>query len=247
MTKIILIVVFAANSLLAQRDTLINGILFSNELTYTDSIQMGLLKNKLSNIIKKENRLSIYIPVLPFIDLFSGMSYRIGSEVKIYHTLSAFIEAGGFFYKQPHASWLDKVTGGVGKIGLKLYLNKNKETAGKYVAIDYLYKTVKYTAVDSIRIDKNPSFQKEYEVNKSVNAFTIKYGETLFGVNRLMLDLYGGIGIRFISSHKTLTLEEENNILYGEGNGGLTGSAVRATGILPNINVGIKIGYRIRK
>jgi hypothetical protein len=233
-----------------QKDTLINGILFDRGLTFTDSIQMGLVKETFYKPVenkKNENKASVYIPVLPFIDLFSGISYRIGSEVKIHNIFSAYFEGGSFFYNQPNGSWLENVTGGVGKIGLKIYLNKNKLSAGKYIAIDYLYKNVEYLATDSIRIDKNPSFQKKYKIEKFVNAFAIKYGETFFVGSRIIIDLYAGIGVRFINSHKDLNKLEENGILYGEGNGSLTGSAVRTSGTVPNINAGLKIGYRIKK
>ena len=102
-------------------------------------------------------------------------------------------------------------------------------------------------ATDSIRIGKNPSFQKKYKVEKFVNAYAIKYGETFFVGSRMIIDLYAGIGVRFINSHKDLNESEENGILYGEGNGSLTGSAVRTSGTVPNINAGLKIGYRIKK
>ena len=83
-----------------QKDTLINGILFDRGLTFTDSIQMGLVKKTFYKPVeneKNENKASVYIPVLPFIDLFSGLSYRIGSELKIHNIFSAYIEGGSFF------------------------------------------------------------------------------------------------------------------------------------------------------
>lgn len=135
-SKIVLILL--SNFIFGQNDTLKNGFIFSNGLTITDSIQMGLVKfdfnskktinNKINDVA--ETKLSIYIPILPLIDLFSGLSYRLGSEFKVFHNISIYGEGGTFIYKQPNGSWLNKVNGGVGKLGLKFYLNKNKLTSG---------------------------------------------------------------------------------------------------------------------
>jgi hypothetical protein len=253
-TTILFIIIISTKIICGQKDTLIHGILFTIGPTLTDSIQKGLKPNfytKASQneetIKKNENKISIYIPLLPYIDVFSGLSYRIGSEIKILRNFSTYIEGGSYFFEQPRASWLENAKGYVGKIGLKLYLNKNKKTFGKYIAVDYLYKFQNFFTSDSIQIANNPSFFKKYEETKYVNAIAIKYGETIILEKRFYVDLYAGIGIRFINSNRNLTTEEENGILSGEGNGGLTRAMVRLKGTLPNINAGIKIGYILKK
>ena len=192
-----------------------------------------------------DNKLSFFVPLLPLIDPYSGLSLRLGSEFKIYRNTSMCIEAGGYFYSQPKLSWLDNLSGFITKASLKYYLNKKKLTVGNYVLIDYIYKQQNYTFADSVKIDNIPTFQKKYSVDKLVNGITIKYGYTYIFNKLIYLDLYVGAGVRVIKLKTNLTNTETNNILTGEGNGSFTESLIKAKGVIPNLNAGIKIGFRI--
>ncbi|MES2763429.1 MAG: hypothetical protein V4677_14540 [Bacteroidota bacterium] len=191
-----------------------------------------------------DNKLSVYIPLLPLIDPFSGFSLRLGSEFKIYRNVSMCLEAGGYFYSQPRASWFDNLSGYIAKTSLKYYFNKKKLTVGNYCLIDYVQKQQNYKDNDSINITNVATYERQYLVDKFVNGITFKYGYTYLFYKSIYLDIYVGAGVRVINRKTNLTEIEEANIKH-KGDGGITPSLIKTKGTIPILNAGIKLGFRI--
>lgn len=191
-----------------------------------------------------DNKLSVYVPLLPLIDPFSGFSLRIGTEFKIYRNVSMCLEAGGYFYSQPRGSWFHNLSGYITKTSFKYYFNKKKLSVGNYCLIDYVYKQQNYTDKDSIKITNVPTYERQYLVDKFVNGITLKYGYTYLFNKRIYLDIYVGAGVRIINRTTSLTEIEENNIKHS-GDGSITPSLINAQGTVPVLNAGIKLGFRI--
>jgi len=184
----------------------------------------------------------IKVPVLGFIDVFGGFSYRVGTEFKIHNNISAYIEYGKYFPST------EKRNGDLFKAEIKFYKNKERSTGG-YFSIEYLYKNVTFNFADSIAIPSTSRYEKDYIIHKEISCLTLKWGNLTVYKSKLVFEYYGGFGVRYYSNaYNNLTPLENQYILTGENHGDLVGDALRSVGTFwaPNINVGIKIGYLIK-
>lgn len=245
----ILIVFLIMNEILCgQRDSLIDGkFIITIPVSYpSDSVKTEFLKKPL------DNKFWINTAPLSLIDVFGGNSYRIGIEYKLYKNITNSIEFGKYFnYAKTGFLYLLKINsqGYIVRASLKYYLNKNKLAVGNYLSIEYLYKNITFDYIDSILIKPNPTYAKQYTIHKEISAVTVKYGLVKIYKSRFVIDLYAGVGVRYFSKgYFTLTPEEEEGLLAGENHGDWVGAGQRATGDfwIPNVNAGIKIGFRIK-
>jgi hypothetical protein len=179
-----------------------------------------------------DNRFCINTAPLSFIDVFGGNSYRIGLEYKLYKNIAHSIEIGKYFNYSAKGFFTPlKINpqGFIIRTSLKYYLNKKSRTVGDYLSIEYLYKNI--------------------TIHKEISAVTIKYGSTKIFKNRFVIDLYAGIGARFFTKgYSTLTPEEEAGVLTGENHDDLVGGGQRVYKDfwIPNLNAGIKLGFRVK-
>jgi hypothetical protein len=199
-----------------------------------------------------ENRFCINSVPLSLIDLWGGNSYRIEAEYKLYRNIAHTIEIGKYFGYSANGFFRPiKINpqGYIIRTSVKLYLNKKRSTVGQYLSLEYLYKNITFDYQDSIIINPEPAYKKQYKIHKEVSAITIKYGTTYIVKKRYVIDLYVGAGARFFTNgYNTLTPEEEKHIIYGAIDGDLISSGQRMikNEWVPNINAGLKLGYRIK-
>lgn len=185
-------------------------------------------------------KLIIKTPILSYIDIFGGLSYRLGTEFNIYKNITGGVEFGKYFSYQS-----ENRKGGILRAEIKLYRN-NKKRAGDFFSVEYLYKNTTFNFVDSFAVPAKPRYQKEYEIHKEISCLTLKWGNLSVYKKRFVYEWYLGVGVRYYSrAYNNLTNEENEHILVGEGHGDLVGHAIRLVGkrFTPNLNAGIKIGY----
>lgn len=194
-----------------------------------------------------DNTFCIKVSPLSLIDPYGGNSYRLGAEFKIFGNYAFSAEGGGYI-----ANGLTGFTNAHGfivKPELKLYLNKQHKTEGKFVSIEYQYKNILFDYSDSISIPQTPTYDKKYTIQKNINCMTLKYGElfTCGAKNRLVMEWHAGLGIRMVNGRSDLTPEEEAGI-YRPGDNSVIYALITQLGnyTLPNIDLGIKIGYRFK-
>jgi len=188
-------------------------------------------------------RLMVKIPVLSYIDIFGGLSYRLGAEMKIYENISGSLELGKYFSFQS-----ENRRGGIIRAEVKGYRNEEKCT-GNYFSIEYLYKNTTFNFVDSFASPSKLRYEKEYKIHKEISCLTLKWGELEIYKKRLVFEWYAGIGLRYYSNaYNNLSADENENMLTGEGHGDIVGGGIRLVGrhLTPNLNAGIKLGYLIR-
>lgn len=200
----------------------------------------------------ENNRFSLKITPLALIDIFGGNSYRIGSEFKLKNNVAASLEYGNYFSYRAKGFFEPLKIGTRGTIirtELKYYLNRDKLCSGDFISIEYLYKNISFDYIDSIRIVLKPVYEKRYTIYKEISCLTFKFGNLTVYKNHLLVEWYAGVGLRFFTcGHNTLTDEEKNWVLTGEGHGDLVGDGQRinAPRLLPNLNAGIKVGYMFK-
>lgn len=196
-----------------------------------------------------ENKISIKTSPLSLIDPFGGYSYRIGTEFKISRNIAATIEYGRYFSigKSDKINLKLNTRGFIIKPELKMYLNNRKQTQGKYIALEFLFKKINFDYKDSIKLSSQPVFQKKYNIFKNIYCINAKYGKLNIYTNKFVFEWYIGIGLRFINGHTSLSKEESDGVLTGENHGDIIGKLQREIShIYPNLNAGIKIGYLLK-
>ena len=188
-------------------------------------------------------KFSVNTAPLSLIDVYSGMSYRLGTEIKVYRNFSISAEGGGYFY---HGGYKEDVNGFVMRTNFKLYLNGDQLTVGNYISFEHTYKNLRFDLADSFYISPGPMFVKTYRTGRSANTIMIKFGSTKIYGERFIFEWYMGSGVRFENSSSTLSPQEvdgrkENTQDYISGFERKLGNWV-----VPVANIGIKVGWRIK-
>ena len=209
-----------------------------------------IFSQEIRNEWKEDLKLWVNTAPLALIDAFAGPSYRLGFEFKLYRNVSLSLEAGKYYsydVKGGLALPQKGIHGFIIRPEIKFYLNDEKNTLGNYIAIEYLHKEITFNYTDSIAIKPMPKYEKTYTIYKAINCFSFKYGEVSIIKKHFVFEWYVGAGIRIAKGNTTLTSDEEAHILAGENHGDIIGAGQRSpTYILPNLNFGIKLGYKIK-
>lgn len=198
------------------------------------------------------NRFSLKLTPLALIDIYGGNSYRIGSEFRLKNNIAASLEYGKYFSYSAKGFFEPVKIGTRGNIiraEVKYYRNKDKLCSGDFFSIEYLYKNTSFNFRDSISSGSKPTYEKQYTIYKEISCLTFKLGNLTVFDNHLLFEWYAGLGLRFYTcGHNTLTEEENKSVLTGEGHGDLVGDAMRvnAVKLLPNLSLGIKVGYQFK-
>jgi hypothetical protein len=187
----------------------------------------------------KINRPAYIIKVAPLalIGPYEGTSLRIGMEYPIKARWSGYTELIHYFYN----------TGDGIKMEFKHYLpgfsQEDKHSSSRdYVSIELFYKRQCYSTYDSIFMP-NERYRKNYNVNKSVECLTAKYGIQNVYRCGITIDFFMGLGIRVKQARNTLTKAENDNIEHWGDYG--TNRIVNRAGnfVYPNFDIGLKIGF----
>lgn len=193
-----------------------------------------------------DNQLLLTLAPLALIDLFDGASYRPGFEVKLKRNIAFAFQGGG--YVNYFQSTKINPKGVVLKPSVKYYLDRQHRTSGRYVAVEYQYKSQDYDFRDSIAIVDTRTY-RQYGIRRTVNCLSFKYGNLKNYGRHFVVEWYGGLGIRYMQSRSELSALEEDGVLPGRRlECPLQENLIRITGnrVYPNFLLGIKIGYRVK-
>ena len=229
----------------------LNNLLASNKKIMKKILLIILLINssifysqEINNI---DNKFSIKFNPLALVDPYGSYSFRIGSEVKIYKNYAMSIEVGKYFNYSTNDGSRDNVKGYIIKPEIKYYLYNDNLTSGNYFSLEYQYKETSFNYTDSIKIAPQPTYSKEYKINKTINVINIKFGQLKVYQKRFLYEWFVGAGIRFCKGYNSLSEIENNGILVGEGHSSDIRDAERSINyVLPNFTVGFKIGYSFK-
>jgi len=186
------------------------------------------------------NNLSVRFAPLSLIDFYNGSSYKLGFEKKLFQSTSFHADFGGYF---KNFNGLKNCTGFNADIGLRYYFIDKQINQGTYLTLNYFYKEQGFNKHDSIQ--SNPTYFKEYRTQKYVTCLNLNIGYLEIFYDRLILDVFGGFGVRFKKVNSTLQDEEfENAIYYSDSQSDYfivrPGKYVRL-----NFNVRFRVAYRI--
>jgi len=187
-----------------------------------------------------DSKICIKLSPLSFIDIYNGTTARIGVEYKLKYNYSIYNEIGTFIPSENN-----KNSGILARCEFKSYLNNDDIINGPYVSVELFYKNQSYNTTDSIRSTIN--YSKDYTVSKNVGCITIKYGFMQVCKYRFVIDGYVGLGIKGKIVNSSLTEEENNNIMSSDDSYNINLLVSQdGTFIRPNVDIGFKIGYRIK-
>ena len=196
----------------------------------------------------ENNRFSLKINPLPLLDIYGGISWRIGTEFKLKNNIAASLEYGKYFNYGTKGLKLN-TKGDIIRVEVKYYRNDDKLCLGGFFSLEYLYKNTSFDYIDSIKIASTPTYEKRYTIYKEISCLTFKVGELNVYKNHFLVEWYMGVGLRFYTcGHNTLTDEENDGVLRGEGHGDLSGDAMRVNAfkIFPNLSAGVKLGFKFK-
>ena len=199
---------------------------------------ISIKQNAFCQLDQADNKLCLKIAPLAYLDIYGGMSPRLGVEYKLKNTLSLYHEIGTYF---PNPNGMHQNKGFLIKNELKKYLNKNNLSTGDYLSAELFYKHQNYFTNDTIS-----GAYKNYHVSKDAACLTIKYGMLSVIKYNLVFDVFAGVGLRYKITTSSLT-EEENRSIVPNGDYHINVLLNKAgTFIIPNFDAGIKIGYRLK-
>ena len=185
------------------------------------------------------NKICIKVAPLALLDTYGGSSYRGGTEFKLFNNFSFALECGSYFR---NINGLTNIRGYTIKSELKFYLDRNEKNTGRYFSMEYFYKRQNYNFTDSFQ--GPTTYFKTYNINKYITALTIKYGVLEVSKKGFLFDAFVGLGIRFRNVTTNLNNGEEEKCLEDSQITYFENTTFYK--IVPNIDLGIKIGYRIR-
>ena len=186
------------------------------------------------------NRLILKVAPLSLIDFYSGSSYKFGFEIKPISQLSITGDFGGYF--RNFNVWKN-YSGYNIDLGVRYYLKKNSLNERYYLGVNYFYKNQGFDYHDTIQ--SNIEYYTDYRTQKEVTCANVNFGWLKNYRQRLVIDLFAGIGMRYKKVDSTLTIEElEKGKEYADSQS-LYFLVTPGKFIYPNINVGMRIGLRI--
>ncbi|AEW00886.1 hypothetical protein A4D02_13075 [Niastella koreensis] len=194
-----------------------------------------------------DNRICIKTNPLAFIDVYGGYSYRLGAEVKVINNTAFSFELGKYYGLDSKLDVKIHPSGFIIRPEIKYYLNKHKLSVGSYISLDVFYKKINFDYADSIRFPSAPTFEKQYSISKDIYGINVKLGTLIVHKKKFVFEWYFGGGIRYIKGHNSLSSDENDHVLTGEGHGDLISDGQRVIkGIWPNLMIGFKIGYSVK-
>lgn len=191
--------------------------------------------------VQTMTRFIIKAAPLAILNGYDGPSARIGIEYKLNNEWNLYNEAGYFFIH----------TGALAKVEFKKYLSgmyadSKFMSSREYVSFEFFYKRQEYRTGDSIYVANGPNYYKDFNVKKSVECFTIKYGNLFVYKGGLTVDFFIGAGIRFRQGCNTLSEEENYNIKSSSDYGPNIFTNFGCRSVFPNVDIGVKIGFGVK-
>ena len=185
------------------------------------------------------NKYSVRLAPLSLIDFYNGSCYKVGLEIPLFNNTSITADYGGYF--KNFNVWKN-YTGYNIDFGLKYYL-KNQLYKGLYVSLNYFYKNQGFDYKDSIQA--STTYYTEYRTQKHVTCVNLNIGIVKLYSKRFILDFFGGIGIRYKNVNSSLPIDVLRNGIEYSDSQSLYFLVTPGDFVYPNINIGLRIGYRI--
>jgi hypothetical protein len=196
-----------------------------------------------------DNKFYISVAPLSFIDFTDGSSLRFSADAKVFKGIALSTEIGYYTYLSDYFA-KPNARGIIIKPCLKVYLWKGNILNGPYVGLEYQYKHQTYYEDDSISINRGARYAKTYKMTRYINCINAKGGYLMNLTRGIIVEFFGGVGIRFFNSFTDLPQPEYDGILRGEqydSNDLFEGRTVRVLGryTYPNLSAGVKLGVRL--
>ena len=192
---------------------------------------------------------SIKISPLSIINLYDGPCLKLGVETKLIKNIAFYAECGGYIpVGYNHWWWKKEIQGFQFKTEIKAYLNNQGTTSGNYLSIEYYYKNENFGFWATIKKDTAKNLQ-DYHLWKESSAFNLKFGNlSVKKGGKIIVEYFVGAGVWLNNGRDNLTDTERNNIVIGEGQGGLAAALIRAVGQQTwlSVTAGLKIGLRTK-
>lgn len=194
-------------------------------------------------------KISIKTSPLSIINLYDGPCIKIGAETKLTKNFAFYAECGGYIpVGYTHWWWKQNIQGLQFKTEIKAYLNNYGRTSGNFLSIEYYYKNENFGFWATIKKDTTQNL-RNYHLWKESSAFNFKFGNLSVNNGRkTIVEYFVGAGVWLNNGRDDLTDNERNNIVIGEGQGGLASGLIRAVGrqTWVSVTAGLKIGYSIK-
>lgn len=186
------------------------------------------------------NNFNIRLSPLSLIDFYNGSSYKLGFEAKLFYATSIYADFGGYFKT---FNGYENFTGYNLDLGLKYYIKNKDINQGSYISINYFHKNQGFDYTDTALFKQAP--EPAYRIQKNINCVNLNFGYLHAFDNRLVLDVLGGLGIRYRNATSSLPIEYYDQIIKLTDSQSLYFVLKPGNSIWMNFNVRFKIAYRI--
>lgn len=189
----------------------------------------------------QNNTFNVRVAPLALLDVYSGSCFRVGLELRVVGKNSLTIEGGGYLRKW---NGMTNMKGHILEIGVRHYFSEVQNSIGRYIAVCGSYKEQSFVYQDSI-MTSSPYFT-EYKTQKYVTCVNVNIGQSFIRKQRILFDVYAGLGIRIKNVSSTLSSSEfELAQRYGDSQS-LYFMVTPGKFVWPNVNLGLRIGYIIK-
>ncbi|MFI5151133.1 MAG: hypothetical protein ACHQRM_15480 [Bacteroidia bacterium] len=194
-----------------------------------------------------DSRFMLKFAPIALLEPFSGPCFRLGAEWKYKSNISAGIECGAYFPFPYDPIWSYINSGFTTKLEMKYYRNKEQQCGGGYYSLELFYKYQAYPTSDSINLTMTSHpYPRDYWVYKNITCLTFKWGKTMLWGKHLITDVYFGLGVRYHYAVNGLSAEENQHIKSSSDYGPNIMESMAGSIWYPNVDMGVKIGYRIK-
>jgi hypothetical protein len=246
-------VVLNPNKIVYNDSGIVSEALFVSGMFQTDSGKFipfnKITEIRIRNFSDQDSKIFFKLSLLPLVNPYDGYSVRAGGEFKLTGNTSLALEGGGYF-SYTNSGLGSGTSGVIINPEFRYYLNRNKETVGRYIALGYAYKDQTYNWADTIALVQGSSVNKyfrDYEVHKISNTADLKYGGLRVFDTHWVVDWFFGLGIVFKNTSSSLSDAEQKSIVsYGDFGGYESYKNEVGKIIAPAFTAGIKIGWRIK-
>ncbi|MBI3511962.1 MAG: hypothetical protein HY064_14990 [Bacteroidetes bacterium] len=217
---------------------------FAQALAQTDST-----KHKLREADSTFSNHAFYIKTTPLtlLDFMNGGSANLIIESHPLQKISVSMEMG-FYY--PFAAYnMKQLYGWRSGFELRYYYRKSivdgKEMEN-FIGVRYLYRKQEFDMHDSIFIDKDMHYEKNYHISRVVNIADFTCGIRMLGPKNFENEFYFGLGIRYKESAiRDLTQQEIDDRNWGDS---FIFPILMKSGnyFVPDVLFGLKIGFGLK-
>lgn len=185
-------------------------------------------------------RFIVRLAPLSLLDSYNGPSYKLGIEFQTDLRWAFTTDFGGYFR---NFNWFRNYSGFNFDFGIRHYLKNENSRKKYYLSLNTFYKEQGFDYSDSFQ--SVITYHTNYHTQKYVSCINLNFGKILSFKNRLEVDLFAGVGIRFKKVNSSLSLDElETGIEYSDSQS-LYFLVTPGKFIYPNINLGLRCGFRV--